>query len=105
MASFTSAAGDSGGGGRGQGQCGGTMMYMIKELYQWIQCCNLSDGKWRMLLRSMYAPSVIDKYKDGGWYCIVNTWDEKAASCGATQENLPAVEYPLWVVVDNYVET
>lgn len=72
-----------------------------KEPYEWIRCCNPSCGKWRMLLRSMDARSVIDKCRNGEWYCVMNTWDEKAASCGAAQENLPAVGCPPWVMVDN----
>mmetsp|Transcript_3972 Transcript_3972/g.6265 ORF Transcript_3972/g.6265 Transcript_3972/m.6265 type:complete len:296 (-) Transcript_3972:287-1174(-) len=100
IASFTSA----GGGGGGQGQGGGAMIHANKEPYQWIRCCNPSCGKWRMLLRSMDASSVIDKCRDGEWYCVMNTWDEKAASCGAAQENLPAVGCPPWVMVDNNVD-
>ncbi|KAL7532377.1 hypothetical protein ACHAWF_004115 [Thalassiosira exigua] len=73
----------------------------LREPYDWIRCCNPSCGKWRMLLRSMDVSSVIDKCKDGEWYCVMNTWDEKAASCGAAQENLPAVGCPPWVMVDN----
>jgi hypothetical protein len=69
--------------------------------YEWVRCCNPSCGKWRMLLRSMDASSVIDKCKNGEWYCVMNTWDEKAASCGATQENLPNTGCPPWVLVDD----
>jgi len=72
-----------------------------KEPYEWVRCCNPSCGKWRMLLRSMDASSVIDKCKNGEWYCVMNTWDEKAASCGATQENLPSTGCPPWVLVDD----
>ena len=71
-----------------------------KEPYEWIRCCNPSCGKWRMLLRSMDASSVIEKCEDGEWYCVMNTWDEKAASCGAAQENLPSLGCPPWVLVD-----
>lgn len=69
--------------------------------YEWIRCCNPSCGKWRMLLRSMDAESVIDKCKNGEWYCVMNTWDEKTASCGAAQENLPSLGCPPWVKVDS----
>ena len=71
-----------------------------KEPYEWIRCCNPSCGKWRSLLRSMDAASVIEKCRRGEWYCVMNTWDEKAASCGAAQENLPSVGCPPWVLVD-----
>ena len=71
------------------------------EPYEWIRCCNPNCGKWRMLLRSMDASQVMDKCKNGEWYCVMNTWDEKAASCGAAQEHLPSVGKPPWVLVDN----
>lgn len=71
-----------------------------KEPYEWIRCCNPSCGKWRSLLRIMEAKSVIEKTQDGEWYCVMNTWDEKVASCAAPQENLPAVGCPLWVLQD-----
>ena len=71
-----------------------------KEPYEWIRCCNPACGKWRMLLRSMDVSSVIEKCNGGEWYCVMNTWDEKAASCGAAQENLPSVGCPPWVLVD-----
>lgn len=73
-----------------------------KEPYEWIRCCNPSCGKWRALLRIMDAKSnVIDRTTDGEWYCVMNTWDEKTASCAAPQENLPAVGCPPWVMQDD----
>lgn len=70
-----------------------------KDPYEWIRCCNPSCGKWRVILRSMDAKSnVIDRATDGEWYCVMNTWDEKTASCAAPQENLPAVGCPPWVI-------
>ena len=70
-----------------------------KEPYEWIRCCNASCGKWRVILKSMDAKShVIDRATDGEWYCVMNTWDEKVASCAAPQENLPAVGCPPWVI-------
>jgi hypothetical protein len=73
-----------------------------KEPYEWVRCCNPSCGKWRALLRIMDAKgNVIDRAKDGEWYCVMNTWDEKAASCAAPQENLPAVGCPPWVMQDD----
>lgn len=69
--------------------------------YEWIRCCNPSCGKWRALLRLMDAKTVMDRAKDGTeWYCVMNTWDEKMASCAAPQENLPAVGCPPWVLQD-----
>lgn len=63
-----------------------------KDPYEWVRCCNPSCGKWRAVLRCQDAKSsVIDRTKDGEWYCVMNTWDEKTASCAAPQENLPAV--------------
>jgi len=73
-----------------------------KEPYEWVRCCNPSCGKWRALLRSMEASSsVMDSAKNGEWYCVLNTWDEKTASCAAPQENLPAIGCPPWVMQDS----
>jgi len=69
-----------------------------KDPYEWVRCCNPSCGKWRAVLRSMDAASVIDGAKNGEWYCVLNTWDEKSASCAAPQENLPAIGCPPWVM-------
>lgn len=71
-----------------------------KDPYEWVRCCNPSCGKWRAVLRSMDASSVIDAAKNGKWYCVLNTWDEKTASCAAPQENLPAIGCPAWVLHD-----
>ncbi len=72
-----------------------------KEPHEWIRCCNPSCGKWRAILRVMDAKqNVIDRTDDGEWYCVMNTWDEKTASCAAPQENLPAVGCPPWVLQD-----
>mmetsp|Transcript_10337 Transcript_10337/g.29473 ORF Transcript_10337/g.29473 Transcript_10337/m.29473 type:complete len:416 (+) Transcript_10337:192-1439(+) len=73
-----------------------------KEPYEWIRCCNPSCGKWRAILRTMDAKTnVMDRTNDGEWYCVMNTWDEKIASCAAPQENLPAIGCPPWVLQDN----
>jgi len=72
-----------------------------KEPYEWIRCCNPSCGKWRALLRSMDAASVIDAARNGEWYCVLNTWDEKTASCAAPQESLPAIGCPPWVITND----
>jgi CW-type Zinc Finger len=72
-----------------------------KDPYEWVRCCNPSCGKWRAILRFMDAKTnVIDRTTDGEWYCVMNTWDEKMASCAAPQENLPAVGCPPWVMQD-----
>lgn len=71
-----------------------------KEPYEWVRCCNPSCGKWRALLRFMDASSVVDNARNGEWYCVLNTWDEKTASCAAPQENLPAIGCPSWVMQD-----
>lgn len=73
-----------------------------KEPYEWVRCCNPSCGKWRAILRIMDAKTnVMDRTTDGEWYCVMNTWDEKTASCAAPQENLPAVNCPPWVMHDD----
>jgi len=72
-----------------------------KEPHEWIRCCNPSCGKWRAILRIMDAKqNVIDRTSNAEWYCVMNTWDEKTASCAAPQENLPAVGCPPWVMQD-----
>lgn len=72
-----------------------------KEPYQWVRCCNPSCGKWRSLLRCMDAKTnVLDRTTNGLWYCVMNTWDEKIASCAAPQESLPALGCPPWVMED-----
>jgi hypothetical protein len=53
-----------------------------------------------MLLRSMDGSSIVDQFKNREFYCVMNTWDEKAASCGAAQESLPTVGCPPWVMLD-----
>lgn len=73
-----------------------------KEPYEWIRCCNPSCGKWRTLLRCMDSKQhVIDRTLNGEWYCVMNTWDEKMASCAAPQENLPVIGCPPWVMQDS----
>lgn len=67
-----------------------------KEPYEWIRCC--ACGKWRACLRFMDKSQVLDRTSE--WYCVMNTWDEKTASCAAPQENLPAVGCPPWVMQD-----
>jgi len=71
-----------------------------KEPYEWVRCCNPSCGKWRSLLRFMDASTVMESVKNGEWYCVLNTWDEKTASCSAPQENLPVIGCPPWVTQD-----
>jgi hypothetical protein len=67
-----------------------------KEPYEWIRCCNPSCGKWRAILKFMDKQAIMDGCKNGEWYCVQNTWDEKMASCAAPQENLPAIGCPLF---------
>ena len=50
----------------------------------WLQCDDPSCGKWRAILRIMDAKgNVIEGCHNGEWYCVMNTWDEKMASCCA----------------------
>jgi CW-type Zinc Finger len=72
-----------------------------KDPYEWVKCCNPSCGKWRPILRVMEAKSVIERAADGEWFCVMNTWDEKTASCAAPQEALPAIGCPPWVLQDD----
>jgi len=71
-----------------------------KEPYEWIRCCNPSCGKWRAILKFMDKQTLMDNCKNGEWYCVQNTWDEKIASCAAPQENLPAIGCPPWIMRD-----
>jgi CW-type Zinc Finger len=72
-----------------------------KDPYEWVKCCNPSCGKWRAILRIMDAKSnVIDRTINSEWFCVMNTWDEKTASCAAPQENLPAIGCPPWILQD-----
>jgi len=91
-----------------------------KEPYEWVRCCNPSCGKFRAILRFMDASNVImgadtsfstgnnsanngngSNSVGGKWYCVLNTWDEKVASCAAPQENLPVDGCcPPWVLQD-----
>ena len=72
----------------------------MKDPYEWVRCCHPSCGKWRAVLRFMDAKSsVLDRVAaTKEWYCVMNTWDEKMASCAAPQENLPAIGCPPWVL-------
>lgn len=72
-----------------------------KDPCEWVRCCNPSCGKWRAILRVMDAKTnVIDRANNGQWFCVMNTWDEKTASCAAPQENLPAIGCPPWILKD-----
>jgi len=68
-----------------------------KEPYQWIQCW--ACGKWRAGLPHMDKSQLL-LGRTAEWYCVMNTWDEKMASCAAPQENLPAIGCPPWVMHD-----
>lgn len=52
---------------------------------EWIQCCNPNCGKWRPLPPYMTSSAVLDSC-NRQWYCVLNSWDEAMASCGAPQE-------------------
>jgi len=68
-----------------------------KDPYEWVQCC--ACGKWRAGLRFMDKSQFLLE-RTSKWYCVMNTWDEKMASCAAPQENLPAIGCPPWVMQD-----
>jgi len=52
---------------------------------EWIQCCSPSCGKWRPLPPYMKSCSILESCNNK-WYCVLNSWDEAVASCGAPQE-------------------
>jgi len=52
---------------------------------EWIQCSNPNCGKWRPLPPYMKSTAIL-KSCNSHWYCVLNSWDEAMASCGAPQE-------------------
>jgi hypothetical protein len=56
--------------------------------YTWLRCSGC--GKWRCVGRGVKAE---DETKGGKWFCVMNWWDEKIASCGAREEGGP--EWPV----------
>eukprot|EP00578_Thalassiosira_sp_NH16_P005397 CAMPEP_0181129746 /NCGR_PEP_ID=MMETSP1071-20121207/29486_1 /TAXON_ID=35127 /ORGANISM="Thalassiosira sp., Strain NH16" /LENGTH=322 /DNA_ID=CAMNT_0023215753 /DNA_START=223 /DNA_END=1191 /DNA_ORIENTATION=- len=52
---------------------------------EWIQCANPSCGKWRPLPPYMKSSAILESCNNK-WYCVLNSWDEAIASCGAPQE-------------------
>lgn len=52
---------------------------------EWIQCSNPNCGKWRPLPPYMKSSEIL-KSCNNKWYCVLTTWDEAVASCGAPQE-------------------
>jgi len=52
---------------------------------EWVQCSSQSCGKWRPLPPYMKSSSILESC-NGKWYCVLNSWDEAVASCGAPQE-------------------
>ena len=60
---------------------------------EWIQCSNPSCGKWRPLPPYMKSSAILESCNK--WYCVLNSWDEAVASCGAPQETgyMPAKWY------------
>lgn len=52
---------------------------------EWVQCSSPSCGKWRPIPLYMKSSEIL-KSCNSKWYCVLNSWDEAAASCGAPQE-------------------
>lgn len=52
---------------------------------EWIQCSSCSCGKWRALPPFMKSSAILESCNNQ-WYCVLNSWDEAHASCGAPQE-------------------
>lgn len=55
------------------------------QTVEWIQCSNPCCGKWRPLPTYMKSSAVLESC-NSKWYCVLNSWDEAVASCGAPQE-------------------
>lgn len=56
-----------------------------EQKIEWIQCSNPSCGKWRPIPSYMKSSAILESC-DSKWYCVLNSWDEAVASCGAPQE-------------------
>jgi CW-type Zinc Finger len=69
-------------GAKGPGKRGSNGVKAVGSMV-WVQCCNQNCGKWRHVWR---APN--DAGLDGSrlWFCVMNTFDDRVASCGAPQE-------------------
>lgn len=52
---------------------------------EWIQCSNPSCGKWRPLPPYLKSSAILESC-NSHWFCVLNSWDEAMASCGAPQE-------------------
>lgn len=52
---------------------------------EWIQCSDPSCGKWRAIPPYMTSSAILEGC-DNKWFCVLNSWDEAIASCGAPQE-------------------
>lgn len=52
---------------------------------EWIQCADPNCGKWRALPPYMKSSAILESC-DNKWFCVLNSWDEAIASCGAPQE-------------------
>jgi hypothetical protein len=55
------------------------------QAVEWIQCSNPCCGKWRPLPTYMKSSAVLESC-NSNWFCVLNSWDEAVASCGAPQE-------------------
>lgn len=60
---------------------------------EWIQCASPNCGKWRPLPPYMKSSAILESC-NSKWYCVLNSWDEAFASCGAPQETgyMPATK-------------
>eukprot|EP00584_Thalassiosira_punctigera_P009517 CAMPEP_0172543338 /NCGR_PEP_ID=MMETSP1067-20121228/13764_1 /TAXON_ID=265564 ORGANISM="Thalassiosira punctigera, Strain Tpunct2005C2" /NCGR_SAMPLE_ID=MMETSP1067 /ASSEMBLY_ACC=CAM_ASM_000444 /LENGTH=304 /DNA_ID=CAMNT_0013329745 /DNA_START=371 /DNA_END=1285 /DNA_ORIENTATION=- len=66
-------------------RAGKNMRVDPSQKVEWIQCSNPSCGKWRPLPPYMKSCSILESCNNK-WYCVLNSWDEAVASCGAPQE-------------------
>lgn len=55
------------------------------QKFEWIRCSNPSCGKWRPVPTYMKSSAILESC-DSKWFCVLNSWDEAIASCGAPQE-------------------
>jgi len=52
---------------------------------EWICCSSSSCGKWRPIPTYLKSSAILESCGNQ-WFCVLNSWDEAVASCGAPQE-------------------
>eukprot|EP00573_Skeletonema_grethae_P009070 CAMPEP_0201696660 /NCGR_PEP_ID=MMETSP0578-20130828/8251_1 /ASSEMBLY_ACC=CAM_ASM_000663 /TAXON_ID=267565 /ORGANISM="Skeletonema grethea, Strain CCMP 1804" /LENGTH=320 /DNA_ID=CAMNT_0048182681 /DNA_START=148 /DNA_END=1110 /DNA_ORIENTATION=+ len=69
----------------GRTRAGKNLRIDPNQKVEWIQCADPNCGKWRALPPYMKSSAILETC-DNKWFCVLNSWDEAIASCGAPQE-------------------